>query len=174
MRKMTTLAMSMALAFFLAAPGVAQTPQASTTPSTIWTSTEGEWMPLPDIFPPGGQFKVMNGNPATGPSDMYFRLPAGYGVPWHFHSPAEKVLIDAGTLRVEMRNRSVVEIVPGTLFMAPPRAPHRVTCVSGTECLFYLISDAPFDIHLVDANWNTTESWYASGSPPARRVKSKE
>lgn len=122
-------------------------------------------MPLPDIFPPGGEVKVIHGDPATGPSDMYFRFPAGYGVPWHFHSPVEKVLVQQGTMTFQTREGEIVDLAPGGYIRFPPRSPHRATCTSEETCLFFLVSDAPFDIHLVDGDWEVTESWYAAGAP---------
>lgn len=47
----------------------------------------------------------------------------------------------------------------------PARSPHRVTCTGNTQCLFFLSSNGPFDVYLVDENWNTTKSWRASDQP---------
>lgn len=138
-----------------------QQPKASTEQATAWTADKGEWMPLPDIFPAGGQMKVMRGDPAKGPADFYFKFPAGYGVPWHFHTPVEVVLMDRGTIEFEMRGGQKVALGEGGYIHFPSASPHKATCTANTECLFYLVSSGPFDIHLVDDKWNTTKSWRA-------------
>lgn len=130
---------------------------------SIWGSERGEWMPLPDIFPPGGKMKVMHGDPAAGPADFYFHLPAGYGVPLHFHTPVERVFVDRGVMRFDMQGDESATLSEGGYIRFPNRVPHRVTCTSESECLFYLVSDGPFDIHLVDENGQVTRSWKAGG-----------
>lgn len=130
---------------------------------SIWISEKGEWRPFPDIFPSGGKMKIMHGNPAEGPADFYFQLPAGYGVPWHFHTPVERVFVDKGTMRFEMRGDKSALLNEGGYIRFPSRVPHRVICTSESKCLFYLVSDGPFDIHLVDENWSVTKSWKADG-----------
>lgn len=165
MQHVTTLSAAIALLLVLPAqPAHAQPPQASSEPGTAWTSDRGEWMPLPDIFPKGGQMKVIHGDPAKGPSDLYFRFPAGYGVPWHFHTPVEKVFVDQGAMEFEMRGDKKVSLKEGGYVRFPKASPHKATCSGSTDCLFLLSSDGPFDIHLVDENtWKTTRSWRAGG-----------
>lgn len=121
-------------------------------------------MPVPDIFPEGGQMKVMYGAPAKGPSDLYFRFPAGYGVPWHFHTPVEKVMVNQGTMEFEMRGGKKISLKEGGYVHFPSASPHKAACTGSTECLFFLVSNGPFDIHLVDENWNVTRSWRAGGA----------
>lgn len=131
-------------------------PDAASEP---WMIEQGDWMPLPDVFPRGGFFKVMHGDPARGASDFYFRFPAGYGVPMHFHSPAERVYVDGGTLQVRAFDGTTYLLREGGFTYVPERSPHRATCVSEVECTFYLHSSGPFDIHLVDDAGRVTRSW---------------
>jgi quercetin dioxygenase-like cupin family protein len=142
----------------------ADKPTAATGQATIWTADEGEWMPLPDIFPPGGQFKVINGDPAKGPVDLYMRFPGGYVAPWHFHTPIEKVLMNHGTMKFEVRGGQTATIADGGYVDIPSRLPHRVTCTSSGECVIYLVSSDAFDIHRVDDQWNVTQSWSAAAA----------
>lgn len=139
-----------------------QTPQASTERSTITTPEAEGWMPLPDLFPEGAQMQVLHGNPATGASELYFKVPANYTFPWHFHTPVEKLFMHRGQLNVEMRDGHKDTMEPGDFMYVPARSPHLVTCLGNTECFFFLSSDGPFDVHLVDENWRTTRSWRAS------------
>jgi hypothetical protein len=45
-----------------------------------------EWGPCPDFFPPGCQLAVLHGDPARPNADVFFRVPAGYDLPKHWHS----------------------------------------------------------------------------------------
>lgn len=153
---------ALAVATMTAGAGLAfEAQQPSEKPGTAWTSEKGEWMPLPDVFPKGGEFKVMRGDPAAGPAEFYFKFPAGYGVPWHFHTPVERVFMDKGTVEFEMRGGQKTSIGEGGYIHFPSRSPHTATCTSSEDCYFYLASNDVFDIHLVDDNWNVTDSWTA-------------
>lgn len=129
----------------------------------VWTAEQGEWQPLPDIFPEGGQIKLIEGDPAQGPARFYFKFPAGYGVPWHFHSPIERVYADSGTMLFETLDGKKARLTEGGYIGFPERAPHRASCVSDEDCLFYLSSSDVFDIHLIDEQGRVTRSWSAAG-----------
>lgn len=163
MRYILIILVVVAVTLLPATPAAAEQPtQAGAESGTVWSATEGEWMPFPDVFPPGGEMKVMRGDPATEAADFYFRFPAGYGVPWHFHTPVEKVYMDQGTVEFTMRDGRTVSVGEGGFVHFPSRAPHKATCTGEDECFFYLSSDGPFDIHLVDEDWNVTRSWPAA------------
>lgn len=164
--QMTTAARVILLAFvFGVSSAAAQTPQASTETSTINSPDKGKWMPMPDLFPKGAEMQVLNGDPAKGPADFRFRVPAGYTFPWHFHTPIEKLFVQQGTLNYEMRGGQKETLEAGHFVYVPARSPHRVTCTGGTQCFFFLSSNGPFDIHVVDENWKTTKSWRAGDQP---------
>lgn len=140
----------------------AQTPQASTEMMTVKSADTGTWSPVPDIFPKGAEMQVLMGDPAKGPADYYFRVPSNYTFPWHFHTPIEKLFMDAGTLRWEMRDKTERTTDAGDYVYIPSRSAHRVTCTSSTPCLFYLSSNGPLDVHLIDESGKTTRSWRAA------------
>ena len=152
------------LTFALAGASAAQAPQASAESHTIKSPDAGKWMPVPDIFPKGAEMQVLHGDPAKGPADFYFRVPANYTFPWHFHTPIEKLFIDEGTLSYETRAGKKEELTQGDYVYIPARSPHRVTCSGNNQCLFFLASNGPFDINLVDENWKTTRSWRPEGA----------
>jgi quercetin dioxygenase-like cupin family protein len=146
----------------VAAAAQMPSPQASSEQAVFKTPDAGKWMALPDIFPKGAEMQVLNGDPAKGAAELYFRVPSDYTFPWHFHTPIEKLFIDEGSLVFETRNGGKDTLDSGDYVYVPARSPHRVTCSSTTPCLFFLASSGPFDIHLVDENWKTTKSWRAS------------
>jgi hypothetical protein len=117
--------------------------------TTVWTKDEGEWMDVP-VFPAGAKMKVASGDPKTGPSDLYVKMPAGYGVPFHWHTPVESVYLTSGTMELEMiKTKEKKSIEAGSLFIAPGKMIHKASCTSKDDCLFFLHSSGPFDIHLV-------------------------
>ena len=143
----------------LAAVTLAQQPSSKTTKAhhsaraaahaTIWTNTQGEWQDVP-VFPKGAQMKVISGNPKAGPSDLYVKFPAGYGVPFHWHTPVESVYEQAGSLELAMPHSTDTHtIAAGGFFRSPSHMVHKATCTSSEDCYFFLHSTGPFDIHLV-------------------------
>jgi hypothetical protein len=61
------------------------------------------WGPAPAALPPGAKMAVVWGDPSKkAPFTVQLQLPAGYKVPPHFHSVAERVEVKQGTLFVGM------------------------------------------------------------------------
>ena len=115
------------IAFTLAAASsaVAQTPQASTEAPMIHSPEAAKWAPVPDIFPKGAEMTVLHGDPAKGATDFYFRVPANYTFPWHFHTPIEKLFVDQGTMSYEARGGKTHTLDAGDYVYVPARSPHR-------------------------------------------------
>jgi quercetin dioxygenase-like cupin family protein len=94
---------------------------------------------------------VESGDPSKGPSVIVFKGTAGCTIPWHWHTPTEHVMIVRGSAKVEMKDGSrTATIGPGGYAMMPGKHEHQFTCTSA--CTAFVNSDAPFDIHYVDAN----------------------
>lgn len=93
---------------------------------------------------------VESGDPSKGPSVIVFKGTAGCAIPWHWHTPTEHVMIVSGSAKVEMKGGASALLGPGGYAMMPSKHVHQFTCVSA--CSAFVNSDAPFDIHYVDAN----------------------
>ena len=92
---------------------------------------------------------LQSGDPATGPSIAVARLATGCTVPWHWHTPNERLMMVSGVARVEMQyGGQPLTLRAGGFAEMPSRHVHRFTCTSA--CVLYVASDAPFDIHYVD------------------------
>jgi quercetin dioxygenase-like cupin family protein len=137
--------------------------------AVVWMAKKGEWAPLPDVFPTGGMMQVIQGDPATGPSDVYLKFPANYSVPWHYHTAVERVYVDKGSIKFEMMEGETTTLTEGGFMLVPSRMVHKASCVSSEECTLYLASSAPFDIHVVDRQGRVTRSW-----TPARGTEKLE
>jgi quercetin dioxygenase-like cupin family protein len=93
---------------------------------------------------------VESGDPSKSPSVIVFKGTAGCLIPWHWHTPAEHVMIVSGSAKVEMKGGNSATLGPGGYAMLPSKHVHQFTCASA--CSAFVTSDAAFDIHYVDAN----------------------
>jgi quercetin dioxygenase-like cupin family protein len=54
-------------------------------------------------------------------------IPAGVESGWHIHPGEEVGYIVAGTVRMEIRGQTTLDLHPGDGFVIPPRTPHNAT-----------------------------------------------
>jgi quercetin dioxygenase-like cupin family protein len=78
------------------------------------------------------------------------KFPAAYAVPWHWHTPIERVYMDKGRMEFEMKDGEKVTAGEGSFVLAPSRMAHRAACTGSEDCYFYRSSSGPFDVHVVD------------------------
>ena len=109
-------------------------------PDVQFTVTPG----LPDC----ARNAVMSGDPSKGPSIILGKLAAGCTVRWHWHTPNEHLMLVSGRARLEPKDGKPFTLEAGGYAMMPARHVHQFTCVN--ECVMYVHSDGPFDIHYVD------------------------
>jgi quercetin dioxygenase-like cupin family protein len=92
---------------------------------------------------------VASGDPTKGPSVILARLTAGCSLPWHWHTANEQLMIVSGAARVEMKDGKPLTLTAGGFVQTPSRHVHQLRCTSA--CALFVTSDAPFDLHYVDA-----------------------
>ncbi|BCS53010.1 hypothetical protein GSbR_09950 [Geobacter sp. SVR] len=92
---------------------------------------------------------VQNGDPAKGPSIILAKAAAGCTVPWHWHTPNEHIMMVSGVANLEMKGGQPLALQAGGFAMMSSRHIHQFRCGAG-PCVFYLYTDAVFDIHYVD------------------------
>jgi quercetin dioxygenase-like cupin family protein len=91
---------------------------------------------------------VLSGNPGKGSSIVIAKAKSGCLFPWHWHTPAEHVMMVSGTARVEMKDAKPVTLQAGGFAVMPSHHVHQFNCAK--TCLLYIYSDAAFDMHYVD------------------------
>jgi quercetin dioxygenase-like cupin family protein len=91
---------------------------------------------------------VQSGDPTKGPSIILAKVATGCTIPWHWHTPNEHLMMVSGVARVEMKDVKPFTLRGGGFAMLPSRHVHQFRC--DRDCLFYVYSDAAFDIHYVD------------------------
>jgi quercetin dioxygenase-like cupin family protein len=92
---------------------------------------------------------VLSGDPAKGPSIILGKIAAGCTVPWHWHTPNEHLMLVSGRARIEPRDAKPFVLEAGGFAKMPSRHVHQFSCLN--DCMMYVQSDGPFDIHFVDA-----------------------
>jgi quercetin dioxygenase-like cupin family protein len=95
---------------------------------------------------------VQSGNPATGPSIILAKAPAGCSIPWHWHTPNENVMLVSGLGRMDMKGGKPLTLRAGAFAMMASHDIHQFTCLRA--CQLYIYSDVAFDIHYVNKDGN--------------------
>jgi quercetin dioxygenase-like cupin family protein len=93
---------------------------------------------------------VESGDPTKGPSVIVFKASSGCKIPWHWHTPAEHLMMVSGSAKMEMKDGGTAVLGAGGYSMLPSKHVHQFTCT--TSCTAFVVSDAAFDIHYVDAD----------------------
>jgi len=99
--KWITAALSAAFFLALSPPAEAQLTSKKNPPRGDISLTPGEmaWAKAPDLFPPGAEMTVLEGDPARpGPFTIRLKLPSGYLLPPHRHTAAERFTVISGML----------------------------------------------------------------------------
>ena len=99
-------------------------------------------------LPSCARMAVQDGNPDSGSSIIAVKASANCNIPWHWHTANERLLIVSGTARAEMKDMPVTTLGKGDFLLMPGKGIHQFTSQSEVE--FFIVTDAPFDIHYVD------------------------
>ena len=107
---------------------------------------------------------VQRGDPSKEASVILLKFAPGCVVPWHWHTPAETVMLVSGHAKVEMQGGKPVVAGPGAYAYMPSKHPHQFTCIGG--CMAFLTSDAgPLDTHYMDKDGKEISAEQALGKP---------
>lgn len=101
-------------------------------------------------LPSCGVGNVKDGNPGTGPSVIDIRFQSGCVIPWHWHTPNERIVVVSGSARAEMKGMAPMMLKQGDFILLSAKQIHKFTALTHVE--IYDFSDAPFDIHYVNGS----------------------
>ena len=110
------------------------------------TTTFGNHPALPTC----STIAVQDGDPTQGPSVIMIKAEAGCVIPWHWHTPNERLIIVSGSAKGEMKDMKPLMLKPGDFVVLPAKGIHQFTALTAVE--LYDLSDAAFDIHYVDSD----------------------
>jgi anti-sigma factor ChrR (cupin superfamily) len=159
MRPLDVVMVSMSL--ILTTPGLAQQSgqtKATATPTTrssqpVFTPAAAlKWTDLDPSGAPGVKVADLWGDHTKGPFGAYFKLPAGFAAPLHTHTHDMRVVFLSGTYVQAPEGKPEVRLGPGSYMMQPGgNYRHTTSCDKASECLFFVESEGPFDLKLVEA-----------------------
>ena len=109
-----------------------------------------KWVDLDPKGAPGVRIADVRGDHATGAYGAFLKLPAGFVVPLHTHTHEMRVVFLSGTYLQTPEGKAEVRLGPGSYMVQPGGNYRHVTgCDKASECLFFVESDGPFDLHVV-------------------------
>lgn len=114
-----------------------------------WKNADLEWGACPPIFKdPGCEIAVLHGNPAKPNTDVFFKVPGKYHIPWHRHTSAERMVLVNGKLKVTYEGQDTAVLKRGTYAFGPAEKPHKAYCASG-PCVLFIAFNEPVDAFAV-------------------------
>lgn len=105
-----------------------------------------QWGPCPAVFPSGCEIAVLHGDPAAPNADVFFKVAAGYSIPHHWHTSAERMTLVSGRLLVTYDGHEPVTLEVGTYAYGPAGAPHTGECLSKEACVLFIAFEGPVDV----------------------------
>ncbi|HEV2021100.1 MAG TPA: cupin domain-containing protein [Terriglobales bacterium] len=116
----------------------------------VWTSDQGEWIPIPGI---AAKMKVVRADPGKAPTDLYIWQPAGTDTPLHWHSSDERIYTVSGDQVYRMwKGTFGAALHPGAFVLVPARMIHQARCMGKQDCTVLIHTTLPFDVNIVDEN----------------------
>ena len=116
------------------------------------SDAELRWGPCPAFFPAGCQIAALHGDPAKPNADVFFRVPARYDLPAHWHTSAERMVLVSGELHVTYDGQEPAILRPGMYAYGPAKAVHRGRCASDEPCVLFIAFEGPVDATPVAAS----------------------
>lgn len=111
------------------------------------------WIDLDPVGAPGVKVASLWGSHEKGAFGAFFKLPAGFAAPLHTHTHSMKLVIVSGTYLQSPEGKPEFRLGPGSYLMQPGGNYRHITkCDDASECLFFVESEGPFDLHPVPAN----------------------
>ena len=147
MKKMMSVA---AVALLLALGASADGPKPpSTEDSFVASVADAKWV-VPKIpgFPSGVMASPIAVDPGSGQSVGYAKFAPGVSFPLHWHSATEYSVLLAGKATLTVDGKAH-ELAPGSYFVIPAKAQHKLDCAAGADCLLLTRRGGPTDYHFV-------------------------
>jgi quercetin dioxygenase-like cupin family protein len=141
MHRFLALGIALMAAAAVAGPGNAAEPSLVIGPA----SPAIKWGPCPPIFAKGCQIAVLHGDPAKLNADILLRVPAGFVLPAHRHSSAERMMLATGQLRVRYEGEPAKILTPGTYAYGPAGKPHEARCIGRQRCTLFIAFEGQVD-----------------------------
>ncbi len=126
---------------FTAAEGAAADPALTST----FKDTQLKWGPCPPFIPQGCEIAVLHGDPSKQNADVFFKVPANFTIPSHWHTSAERMVLVSGEMHVTYEGQKTTVLKPGTYAYGPAKLPHKAFCAKGAPCVLFIAFESPVD-----------------------------
>jgi hypothetical protein len=128
----------------------ASSEEAKSMVPTYIQSANLKWTDLDPTGAPGVKVADLWGDHTKGAFGAIFKLPAGFTVPLHTHTYDMKVVIISGTYIQTPDGNPAFRLGPDSYLMQPGGDYRHITsCDAASECVFFVESGGPFDLHVV-------------------------
>ncbi len=107
--------------------------------------TQLAWADCPAIFPAGCKLAVLHGDPSQPGADVFLRIPAGYTIPAHSHTSAERMVLVSGQLDVTYAGHPMVSLKTGDYAYGPAKLAHTARCNGSEPCTLFIAFDTAVD-----------------------------
>ncbi len=141
------IAALLALSVMLPSVADAQNTQKERALAHTFKDAQLKWGPCPAFIPKGCEIAVLHGDPAKGNADIFFKVPANFDIPRHWHTSAERMVLVSGELRVTYDGQDPVTLKPGMYAYGPAKAPHKAYCAKGDPCVLFIAFESAIDAH---------------------------
>jgi mannose-6-phosphate isomerase-like protein (cupin superfamily) len=110
-----------------------------------------KWGPCPPFIPKGCEIAVLHGDPAKANADVFFKVPANFNIPHHWHTSAERMVLVSGELQVTYDGQEPVTLKPGMYAYGPAKLPHKASCGKGDPCVLFIAFESAIDAFPTDS-----------------------
>lgn len=104
-----------------------------------------QWGPCPSFMPEGCNIAVLHGNPLKPNLDVYFKVPANYDIPNHWHTSAERMVLISGELHVTYEGEATQIMKVGSYAFGPSKKAHTAKCADQGPCVLFIAFEEPLD-----------------------------
>jgi hypothetical protein len=110
---------------------------------------ELKWFDLDPDSAPGVQIAMVSGDLQAGAFRAFFRLPAGFDAPVHWHTHDMTLVIVSGTYVQAPEGQPAFRLGPGSYLMQPGGGcRHTSSCDPASDCVLYVQGEGAFDMHV--------------------------
>lgn len=106
-----------------------------------------QWGPCPSFIPKGCEIAVLHGDPGKGNADIFFKVPALFDIPHHWHTSAERMVLVSGRLELSYDGQTPVTLKPGMYAYGPAKLGHKASCAKGDPCVLFIAFESAIDAY---------------------------
>lgn len=144
MSKLLLVATS-AFLFLMSSFVLAESPVQEPALASTFKDAQLKWGPCPAFIPKGCEIAVLHGDPSQSNVDVFFKVPANFTIPSHWHTSPERMVLVSGSMQVTYEGQKPQTLKVGTYAYGPAKMPHKAVCAKGAPCVLFIAFESPLD-----------------------------